>query len=198
MIMAYNYKDVFYLSAQTETANGTYNSAGVEGVIPLDVSAYVDPIARGKSKGTGLAIYRVHMDASSTTQGRPISIAEDGQMRVGMTVKEYTTTGHGATSIGGDQLTCSSDLLAWGMDFCGSTNASPSTTNVTVNSLPDEHWFLLPSDEVPYIVVRDSLNWLFTSQAALNASIYWSIRLECAQVTLDTNTLNQLLRTQTA
>jgi len=196
--MAYNYKDVFYLSAQTETANGTYSSAGIEGVIPLDVSAYVDPIARGKSKGTGLAIYRIHMDASSTSQGRPISISEDGQMRVGMTVKEYTTTGHGVTSIGGDQLTCSSDLLAWGMDFCGTSNAAPSTTNVTVNSLPDEHYFLLPSDEVPYIVVRDSLNWLFTSQAALNASIYWSLRLECAQVTLDTNTLNQLLRTQTA
>ena len=87
---------------------------------------------------------------------------------------------------------------SWGMDFCGSSNASPSTTNVTVNSLPDWQWFLLPSDDVPYIVVRDSLNWLFTSQAALNASIYWSIRLECAQVTLDTNTLNQLLRTQTA
>ena len=196
--MAYNYKDVFYLSAQTETDNSVYTSAGIEGVIPLDVSAYVDPIARGKSKGTGLAIYRVHMDSSSTTQGRPISVTEDGQMRVGMTVKEYTTTGHNVTSIGGDQLTCSSDLLAWGMDFCGSTNASPSTTNVTVNSLPDSQWFLKPSDEVPYIVVRDSLNWLFTSQAALNASIYWSIRLECAQVTLDTNTLNQLLRTQTA
>ena len=196
--MAYNYKDVFYLSAQTETDNSVYSSAGIEGVIPLDVSAYVDPIARGKAKGPGLAIYRIHMDASSTSQGRPVSVAEDGQMRVGMTVKEYTTTGHGVTSIGGDQLTCSSDLLAWGMDFCGSSNASPSTTNVTVNSLPDWQWFLLPSDDVPYIVVRDSLNWLFTSQAALNASIYWSIRLECAQVTLDTNTLNQLLRTQTA
>ena len=196
--MAYNYKDVFYLSAQTETTNGTYTTAGIEGVIPLDVSAYVDPIARGKAKGTGLAIYRVHMDASSTSQGRPLSVTQDGQMRVGMTVKEYTTTGHGVTSIGGNQLTCSSDLLAWGMDLCGSTNASPSTTNVTVNSLPSEHVFLEPSDEVPYIVVRDSLNWLFTSQASLNASIYWSIRLECAQVTLDTNTLNQLLRTQTA
>jgi len=196
--MAYNYKDVFYLSNQTETTNGTYSGAGIEGIIPLDVSAYVDPIARGKSKGTGLALYRVYMDASSTSQGRPVSVTQDGQMRVGLTVKEYTSTGHGVTGIGGDQLSCSSDLLAWGMDFCGSTNAAPSTTNVTVNSLPDERVFLSPSDEVPYIIVRDSLNWLFTSQAALNASIYWGIRMECAQVTLDTNTLNQLLRTQTA
>ena len=84
-----------------------------------------------------------------------------------------------------------------GVDWMGSSHDSPSTTNVTVNKLPDREVFVEPSTEVPYIVVRDSLNWLFTSQAALNASLYWSIRLECAQVTLDQATLNQLLRTQT-
>jgi hypothetical protein len=196
--MAYNYKDVFYLSAQHETENGTYASSGVEGIVPIDVSAYVDPIARGKARGTGLALYRVHMDASTGGQGKPIAVAEDGQMRTGLTVKEYAVTGDAVAGITGDQLTCSSDLLAWGMDFQGCSNASPSTTNVTVTSLPDMNVFLKPSDEVPYIIVRDSLNWLFTSGAALNADIFWSMRLECAQVTLDTNTLNQLLRTQTA
>ena len=196
--MAYNYKDVFYLSAQHETENGTYASSGVEGIVPIDVSAYVDPIARGKARGTGLAIYRVHMDASTGKQGKPIAVAEDGQMRTGLTVKEYSVTGDNVSGISEDQLTCASDLLAWGMDWCGATNASPSTTNVTVNKLPDMNIFLSPSDEVPYIVVRDSLNWLFTSGAALNADVFWSVRLECAQVTLDTNTLNQLLRTQTA
>ena len=196
--MAYNYKDVFYLSAQHETTNGTYGSSGVEGIVPLDVSAYVDPIARGKARGTGLALYRVHMDASKSAQGNVIAVAEDGQMRVGLTVKEYATTGDGVTGISGDQLTCSSDLLAWGMDFMGSSAVTPSTTNVTVNKLPDKEVFLEPSDEVPYIIVRDSLNWIFNSGAALNADIFWSLRLECAQVTLDTNTLNQLLRTQTA
>ncbi len=196
--MAYNYKDVFYLSAQHETENSTYGSSGVEGIVPIDVSAYVDPIARGKARGTGLALYRVHIDASTGGQGKPIAVAEDGAMRTGLTVKEYATTGDNVAGITGDQLTCSSDLLAWGMDFQGCSNASPSTTNVTVTKLPDMNVFLEPSDEVPYIVVRDSLNWLFTSGAALNADIFWSIRLECAQVTLDTNTLNQLLRTQTA
>ena len=196
--MAYNYKDVFYLSAANETTSSDYGSGGVEGVIPIDVSAYVDPIARGKSKGTGLALYRVHCDASNTSQGRPIAVAEDGLMRTGLTVKEYATTGNAVASISGDQLTSGSELLAWGMDWCGSTNAAPSTTNVTVNSLPDTHVFLEPSDEVPYIIVRDSLNWLFTSGAALNADVHWSLRMECATVTLDTNTLNQLLRTQTA
>ena len=196
--MAYNYKDVFYLSAQHETENSTYGSSGVEGIVPIDVSAYVDPIARGKARGTGLALYRVHIDASTGGQGKPIAVAEDGAMRTGLTVKEYATTGDNVAGITGDQLTCSSDLLAWGMDFQGCSNASPSTTNVTVTKLPDMNVFLEPSDEVPYIVVRDSLNWLFTSGAALNADIFWSLRLECAQVTLDTNTLNQLLRTQTA
>jgi hypothetical protein len=196
--MAYNYKDVFYLSAQHETTSSTYGSAAVEGIVPLDVSAYVDPIARGKSRGTGLALYRVHMDASNTAQGQTMSVGQDGGMRVGLTVKEYATTGDAVSGLGGDQLTCSSDLLAWGMDFIGTTNAAPSTTNVTVNSLPSTNVFLEPSDEVPYIIVRDSLNWIFTTNAGLSGDIHWSIRLECAQVTLDTNTLNQLLRTQTA
>ena len=196
--MAYNYKDVFYLSATNETTSSAYASGGIEGIIPIDVSAYVDPIAKGKARGTGLALYRVHIDASSSALGKTVSVSEDGQMRTGLTVKEYATTGNVVTGITGDQLTCGSDLLAWGMDFCGSTNASPSTTNVTVTSLPDMNVFLKPSDEVPYIIVRDSLNWLFVTERAINADIHWSIRLECAQITLDTNTLNQLLRTQTA
>lgn len=197
--MAYNYKDVFYLSATHETTSSTYGSAGVEGVVPLDVSAYVDPIARGKARGTGLALYKVHMDASSNSQGRPVAVAEDGSMRVGLTVKEYSTTGDAVASIGGDQLTCGSDLLAWGADFHGCSNASPSTINVTVSKNADIDVFLKPSNEVPYIIVRDSLNMIFTTgEGGLNADIHWSFRLECAQVTLDTNTLNQLLRTQTA
>jgi hypothetical protein len=196
--MAYNYKDVFYLSATHETTSGTYASGGVEGVVPIDVSAYVDPIARGKARGTGLALYRVYCDASGTAQGGVVSIEQDGGMRTGLTVKEYSTTGDAVSSISGDQLTSGSDLLAWGMDFRGNSAASPSTTNVTVAQLPDTNVFLEPSDEVPYIIVRDTLNWLFTSQVGLSSDIHWSIRMECAQITLDTNTLNQLLRTQTA
>jgi hypothetical protein len=196
--MAYNYKDVFYLSASHETTSSTYGSAAIEGVVPIDVSAYVDPIARGKSKGTGLALYRVYWDASNTQQGQTLAVSQDGGMRMGLTVKEYATTGDAVSSIGGDQLTSASDLLAWGVDVIGSTNAAPSTTNVTVNSLPSSRVFLEPSDMVPYIIVRDSLNWIFTTNAGLSGDIHWSIRMECAQVTLDTNTLNQLLRTQTA
>ena len=55
--MAYNMKDVFYL----DTAIDTGTSTG-DGLATLDLSSYVDPIARGRSKGTGLAIYKVHFD----------------------------------------------------------------------------------------------------------------------------------------
>ena len=54
--MAYNIKDVFYLST---SATVTKNTSGV-GSAQLDLSAYIDPIARGRTKGTGLAIYKVH------------------------------------------------------------------------------------------------------------------------------------------
>ena len=51
--MAYNLKDVFYLGATHEYPAATYGSAGVEGNIPIDVSAYVDPISKGRSRGQG-------------------------------------------------------------------------------------------------------------------------------------------------
>jgi hypothetical protein len=196
--MAYNYKDIFYLSAAHETTNSTYGSANVEGIVPIDVSAYVDPIARGKSKGTGLGLYKVYMDASGNASGSVVQSAEEGRMRTGFTVKEYTTTGDAVTGISGDQLTSGSDLLAWGMDWAGPSNTTQSSTYPVPGRLPQENVFLEPSIEVPYIIVRDSLNWLFNSGHALTADIHWSVRLECAQITLDTNTLNQLLRTQTA
>ena len=196
--MAYNYKDIFYLSATHETTQSTYGSANVEGIVPIDVSAYVDPIARGKSKGTGLGLYKVYADASGSSVGSVVQSAEEGRMRSGLTVKEYATTGDAVSGIGGDQLTSGSDLLAWGMDWAGPSNTAQSSTYPVPGRLPQSEVWLEPSIEVPYIIVRDSLNWLFMSGHALIADIHWSIRLECAQITLDTNTLNQLLRTQTA
>ena len=54
--MAYDIKDVFYLDTSAEV---TKNVAG-GGSAQLDLSAYIDPIARGRTKGTGLAVYKVH------------------------------------------------------------------------------------------------------------------------------------------
>ena len=53
--MAYNVKDVFYLSTSATIAASTANGGSAQ----LDLSAYIDPIARGRTKGTGLAIYKV-------------------------------------------------------------------------------------------------------------------------------------------
>jgi len=54
--MAYNIKDVFYLSTSAKIDKTTAGS----GTAQLDLSAYIDPIARGRTKGTGLAVYKAH------------------------------------------------------------------------------------------------------------------------------------------
>ena len=54
--MAYDLKSVFYLDT---TATITAATTGA-GSAQLDLSAYIDPIARGRTKGTGLAIYKAH------------------------------------------------------------------------------------------------------------------------------------------
>ena len=64
----------------------------------------------------------------------------------------------------------------------------PSPLNVT---------FLEPSKDVPYIVVRDNVCAMATMEVKIETESYLHFRLECAQITLDQATLNQLLRTQT-
>jgi len=62
---------------------------------------------------------------------------------------------------------------------------------------PAPHTFLNPSPEVPYVVVRDQVTLIADITVAMSVSAVVNIRMECAQVTLDQSTLNQLLRTQT-
>jgi hypothetical protein len=57
--------------------------------------------------------------------------------------------------------------------------------------------FLTPSKEVPYVVVRDNICLIGLISSAFAAEMFIQFRIECAQVTLDKSTLNQLLRTQT-
>ena len=47
--MAYSIKDVFYLSTEATITAATANGGSAQ----LDLSAYIDPIARGRQKGTG-------------------------------------------------------------------------------------------------------------------------------------------------
>ena len=72
--MAYNIKDVFYLSTSTTVDNSTANGGSAQ----LDLSAYIDPIARGRTKGTGLAVYKVHWGLMSASKSEPIDDAESG------------------------------------------------------------------------------------------------------------------------
>ena len=191
--MAYNLKNVFYLGFRHEYANGAWT--GKDSIQPIDVSAYVDPISKGRAKGQGLAVYRVHhaLQASGET---PVKETETAEMGMALTVKPYTTTGDLlASGIESGDLAPSSDLVIQADQFMGSSSTS-AVSNCAVGNLLIET--CAPSDSVPYVVVRDTIFSAMTSAAAIAADIVTSYRMECAMISLDTATLNQLLRTQTA
>ena len=56
-----------------------------------------------------------------------------------------------------------------------------------------------PSEKVPYVIVRDNVCLIYcvSNEKQFTSTSTLAVRLECAQVTLDQATLNQLLRTQT-
>ena len=193
--MAYNLKDVFYLSAQHEYPHGTYGSAGIEGAIPLDVSAYVDPIAKGRTKGQGLAVYKVHANVAGDTTGLNQIPTDAGAANYGLTVKPFTVSGDNITQLGAPDLSCASDLAIYLGSF-----TSPATSVAGMACKPTGESYLEPSAEVPYVVVRDTIFQIFETSVAMSSadSMTVSYRMECAMITLDQSTLNQLLRTQTA
>ena len=191
--MAYNLKNVFYLGFRHEYANGAWT--GKDSIQPIDVSAYVDPISKGRAKGQGLAVYRVHHALQSDAE-TPVKETETAEMGMALTVKPYTTTGDLLSSgIESGDLAPSSDLVIQADQFMGSSSTS-SVANCAVGNLLIET--VKPSKEVPYVVVRDTIFAAMTSAAAINADLVTSYRMECAMISLDTATLNQLLRTQTA
>tara|TARA_Y100001938_G_scaffold138448_1_gene203991 strand:+ start:49 stop:591 length:543 start_codon:yes stop_codon:yes gene_type:complete len=179
--MAYNLKDVFYLDTSIDTGTGTGNIAA-----QLDLSSYVDPIARGRSKGTGLAIYKVHFDICDDDGNSPVAAAATGQFRCGLMSLSGIPTG--SFTLADNQLNASSDLMIAGVDFAAGGTAAGD---------PAPNTFLEPSMEVPYVVVRDQVVLILDIVTAMSAGASVKVRLECAQVTLDQATLNQLLRTQT-
>ena len=193
--MAYNLKDVFYLSAQHTYEQSSYGSAGVEAAIPLDVSAYVDPISKGRSKGQGLAIYKVHAQVAADTTGSNQIASAQGGANFGLSVKPFTSSGDVITGIGAPDLSPASDLAI----YLGSYTA-PATAVAGQACSPVGDSYLEPSMEVPYVVVRDTIFQIFETFVGMNSgnNMCISYRMECAMVTLDSSTLNQLLRTQTA
>jgi hypothetical protein len=182
--MAYTVKDVFYL----DTSIATTTSAG-DGIATLDLSSYVDPIARGKSKGQGLAIYKIHWDVYTTAENSPVAAATTGTFRAGLiSFSGLPSAAVGSASLAAGILKASNDLMIGGFDFwAGGTAAGDPAPRV----------FLEPSKEVPYIVVRDQVNLMVDISTAMSVASTINIRMECATVTLDQSVLNQLLRTQT-
>jgi len=188
--MSYTLKDVFYLGFEHEWAAGAWTSK--DSVQAIDVSAYVDPISKGRSRGQGLAIYRVH-HALSQPDGTPISALNESEIGMALSVKPYATTGDllsGEIAYG--DLSPSSDLVIHADQFLGTASGGTgSTNNVLVETCS-------PSAEVPYVAVRDTIFAIMSGGATTTKEVFSTYRMECAMITLDTATLNQLLRTQTA
>tara|TARA_Y100000401_G_C8218473_1_gene172053 strand:+ start:74 stop:646 length:573 start_codon:yes stop_codon:yes gene_type:complete len=190
--MSYNLKDVFYLGATHEYLGATYASAGIEGNIPIDVSAYVDPISKGRQRGQGLAIYKVHSQVSGNELGGGPIGSDVGAATHGLSVKPFTTSGDNSQALTGDDMSPSSDLAIYLANF---VQPASNAMGVQVRNVTLE-----PSTEVPYVVVRDTIFQTFVTSiaAASGDNMHVSYRMECAMISLDTATLNQLLRTQTA
>ena len=191
--MAYNVKDVFFLSTSATIASGTANGGSAQ----LDLSAYIDPIARGRTKGTGLAIYKVQYSMGQATAGEPIDDAEAGSCRFGM----FAGAGLGDVATGGISLVtanfaATNALMVSSGDFYGPksmvANASPPAAGLML-----ETQYLSPDTEVPYVIVRDNVCLVYEVGDNFTSNHILSVRLSCAQISLDQSTLNQLLRTQT-
>ena len=89
--MAYTLKDVFYL----ETSISTSTSTG-DGTSQLDLSSFIDPIARKGSKAQGLAVYKIHTSITEGNSSVP-GMDLDGSMKIGL-VAGY---GIGDNAVGG-------------------------------------------------------------------------------------------------
>jgi len=187
--MAYDIKNVFYLDTTLALANAAGGGASEQ----LDLSAYVDPIARGRSKGTGLAIYKVHFSVDDSGSNDPIGATESGIFRCALIAGLGTgTQAVGSVAFANNTINAANDLAVAGFDFFAPDAMGASTTS----SIAMMKW-LEPSEKVPYVVVRDNVCLVAEVAANLSNASTVSCRLECAQIPLDQATLNQLLRTQT-
>jgi len=188
--MAYNIKDVFYLSTSATIAAETANGGSAQ----LDLSAYIDPIARGRTKGTGLAIYKVHVGIMDDDNSNPIDDSESGVFSYGLLAGAgFGDIATGGMSIADTGYSMTNSLLVASGQFYGpkSQVANASNTVSMFNTV------LTPSTDVPYVVVRDNVCLTYNVADNMVKGTILSVRLECAQISLDQATLNQLLRTQT-
>lgn len=191
--MAYTVKDVFYLSTSAQIDAGTANGGSAQ----LDLSAYIDPIARGRQKGTGLAVYKVHYSMGQASAGEPIDDAEAGSCRFGLIagagLGDQVTGGLTAGTV---TFAMTNALLISSGDFYGPKSFVANASNPAFGLLTEAQ-YVNPSTEVPYVIVRDNVCLVYEVGDNFTSEHHISVRLEVAQITLDQSTLNQLLRTQT-
>jgi len=182
--MAYNLKDVFFLDASAETTTGAGDFC-----TNMDISSYVQAVVRKGVKPTGLAIYKVHWDISPAASNDAVPPATTGVFRAGI----FSDTGAPAFlatagSFNNDLINVGNDLAVSVVDWFGGGTAAGDPHPIT---------WLMPSTDVPYVIVRDTIQLIGSISTATSVSLDIRVRLECAQITLDMATLNQLLRTQT-
>ena len=192
--MAYDMKQVFYLDTTLALVNGAGGGASTQ----LDLSAYVDPIARGRSKGTGLAIYKVHFSVDDAASNDPpgVNATETGMFRAALVAGLGTgEAAVSAISFANNTLNAANDLAVSGFDWYGADAFGTGVYSMSPSMTPQQ--WVEPSEKVPYVIVRDNVCLVAEVAANLSSAVNISARLECAQVTLDQATLNQLLRTQT-
>ena len=190
--MTYDLKNVFYLDTSAIITKAT----GGAGSSQLDLSAYIDPIARGRTKGTGLAVYKIHWSmVDQDNAGKPWDDAESGTMQAGLIaglgVGDNAT---GAAAVASSAFEMSNNLLISTASFFG-PKSMIANANTTVSAWPNTT--VMPSEKVPYVIVRDNCCLIYDVGENFIDDFTLSVRLECAQITLDQATLNQLLRTQT-
>ena len=192
--MAYDIKSVFYLDTSLALVNGAGGGASTQ----LDLSAYIDPIARGRSKGTGLAVYKVHYSVDDGASNDPagVNVTESGIFRcatiAGLGSGEAAVS---AIAFANNTLNPANDLAIAGFDWYGPDAFGTSITVGGWGYAPSK--WLEPSEKVPYVIVRDNVCLVAEVASNLSNALNVTMRLECAQINLDQATLNQLLRTQT-
>jgi len=190
--MAYSLKDVFYL----DTSATITKSTGGSGSAQLDLSAYIDPIARGRTKGTGLAVYKTHFSITNVEDSNEVA-PEDSEsgilaysLQAGLGIGD-NATGAVTTPVGNTFFGADNALLVSAGNYYGPASYPGA------DAMPQD--YIMPSKDVPYVIVRDNVCLVYnvstSKQFESNSKI--AVRLECAQITLDQATLNQLLRTQT-
>tara|TARA_Y100000004_G_scaffold34469_1_gene36835 strand:+ start:31 stop:606 length:576 start_codon:yes stop_codon:yes gene_type:complete len=190
--MAYDLKSVFYL----DTSATITKTTGGAGSAQLDLSAYIDPIARGRTKGTGLAVYKVHFSVTNTEDTNEVAPenSETGvlaySLQAGLGIGD-NATGAISTPAGDTMFEASNNLLVAAGNYYG-----PSSYPGADAMMQD---YIMPSKEVPYVIVRDNVCLVYnvSTSSQFESTSKIAVRLECAQISLDQATLNQLLRTQT-